>query len=71
MKEVHHHKEQLVIENPNDPLSDVTHRLEDIHVTVANETTTATPLMQEWGWFSLSIPRDIPLSFVFLFSIDV
>jgi hypothetical protein len=37
--ESHHQKEQIIIENPNDPLSSVTHRLEDIHVTVHNEKT--------------------------------
>jgi hypothetical protein len=36
--ESHHQKEQIIIENPNDPVSNVTHRLEDIHVTVNNET---------------------------------
>jgi hypothetical protein len=35
--ESHYQKEQIIIENPNDPLSSVTHRLEDIHVTVNNE----------------------------------
>jgi hypothetical protein len=38
--ESHQQKEQLVIDNPNDPLSSVTHRLEDIHVTVENATST-------------------------------
>ena len=37
--ESHHQKEQIIIENPNDVLSNVTHRLEDIHVTVSSETT--------------------------------
>lgn len=36
--ESHHQKEQIIIENPNDPLASVTHRLEDIHVSVNNET---------------------------------
>ena len=45
--ETHHQKEQLVIDNPNDPLSTVTHRLEEIHVTVDNESPT--PLIQELG----------------------
>jgi hypothetical protein len=36
--EIHHQKEQIIIENPNDLLSNVTHQLEDIHVTVNNET---------------------------------
>jgi len=36
--EVHHHKEQIVIDNPNDPVSDVTHRVEDVHITVKDET---------------------------------
>ena len=36
--ESHHQKEQIIIENPNDPVANVTHRLEDIHVTVNNET---------------------------------
>ncbi len=48
--ESHHQKEQLVIENPDDSISTVTHRLEDIHVTVENETTT-TPVIQELGLF--------------------
>jgi hypothetical protein len=39
--ESHHQKEQIIIENPNDPLSSVTHRLEDIHVTVNNENTVS------------------------------
>ncbi len=34
----HYQKEQIIIENPNDPLSTITHQLEDIHVTVNNET---------------------------------
>ncbi len=38
--ESHHQKEQLIIENPDDPLSTVTHRLEDVHVTVDNEAST-------------------------------
>jgi len=37
--ESHHQKEQIIIENPNDPLSAVTHRLEDIHVTVNNQSS--------------------------------
>jgi hypothetical protein len=39
--ESHHQKEQINIENPNDLLSSVTHRLEDIHVTVNNENTVS------------------------------
>lgn len=46
--ESHHQKEQLIIENPNDPLSTVTHRLEDIHVSVDNNNTS-TPIIQEIG----------------------
>jgi hypothetical protein len=38
--ETHDQKEQLVIDNPNDPMSSVTHRLEDVHVTVESETST-------------------------------
>jgi len=38
VSESHHQKEQIIIENPNDPVSTVTHQLEDIHVTVKNET---------------------------------
>ncbi len=45
--ESHHQKEQLIIENPSDPLSTVTHRLEDVHVTVDNEAST--PTIQEIG----------------------
>lgn len=45
--ESHHQKEQLIIENPDDPLSTVTHRLEDVHVTVDNEAST--PTIQEIG----------------------
>ena len=37
--ESHHQKEQIIIENPQDPLSNVTQRLEDIHVTVNKETS--------------------------------
>lgn len=37
--EIHHQKEQLIIENSQDPLSNVTQRLEDIHVTVNSETS--------------------------------
>lgn len=37
--ESHHQKEQIIIENPHDPLSSVTQRLEDIHVTVNKETS--------------------------------
>lgn len=71
--ETHHQKEQLVIDNPTDPLSTVTHRLEEIHVTVADETST--PRSQELGQcialgtlatyisFSLALartPMDVP-----------
>jgi len=35
--ESHHQKEQIIIENINDPISTVTHQLEDIHVTVNNQ----------------------------------
>jgi hypothetical protein len=38
VSESHHQKEQIIIENPNDSISTVTHQLEDIHVTVKNET---------------------------------
>ncbi len=38
--ESHHQKEQIVIENPDDPVSTITHRIEDVHITVGNETTT-------------------------------
>jgi hypothetical protein len=37
--ESHHQKEQIVIDNPHDPLTGVTHKIEDVHITV-NETTT-------------------------------
>ena len=41
VNEIHHQKEQIIIENPDDPTSTVTHRLEDVHITVQNETITS------------------------------
>ena len=41
VEETHHQKEQIIIENPDDPASTVTHRLEDVHITVQNETSTS------------------------------
>jgi hypothetical protein len=40
--------EEVIVENPNDSLSSVTQKLEDIHVTVGNENTT-TSVLQETG----------------------
>jgi hypothetical protein len=40
--------EEVIVENPNDSLSTVTQKLEDIDVTVENENTT-TPVIQQTG----------------------
>jgi hypothetical protein len=45
--ETHDQKEQLIIENPDDSVSVVTHRLEDVHVTFEHENST--PVIQETG----------------------
>jgi len=39
---------ELTVENPNDSVSAVTQKLEDIHVTVENGSTT-TPVVEEMG----------------------
>ena len=41
VSESHHQKEQIIIENPNDPLSTITHHVEDVHVKVESEASTS------------------------------
>jgi len=45
--ETFHQKEKTIIENTNDPVSTVTHQLEQVHVTV--ETEPSTSVTQENG----------------------
>lgn len=40
VKETHTHKEEVIINNLDDPLSTVTEKLEDIHVTVTEQAPT-------------------------------
>ncbi len=45
--ETHDQTEKLDNENTDDPVANVTHQIEDVHITVENEAST--PVTQETG----------------------